>query len=450
MNVTENDPLIAFSITGSPVALKPLAAVPNLDQGTVDSLVINDASLIVSPAVATTAAGDTVQPGITVMFDATFGGTAVHVLGSVDPSAPSIDANASIGSFSVGSLSMDQPMFNLHVGKDGFHFTFSGSMSAAGFTVSAAVSVQAGSSEVGADVVATLLPGGAPSWLVLDGTLTGSVVGSAKNVALGVTGTGHAVVGGVTLGSYFVSFDSSGLDWGKLAGNVTSTIAAFQAAGGQLDQSLMTLLSQMQFSMYDIVSGMKAAYQFLVSNVESTIAGLMLHAGQELTTTLNTLYVEFNSDTQQALDAIAQYLHSVGTTAADIATEFNNSLGSSLGQIGGALNSYGQDAVTIAHALHDQLGATDADVADVLQEWGYDSVAATAALRAVFIESDVQLATLLRNAGEVEAGVLAAVTESYALTEQAVINDLTSVYSDVSSWVANLPQGFCNTFHFGC
>jgi hypothetical protein len=121
--------LVSFSIgtkDSTTVALEPLEAY---NEGTL--IEVNYASLYIAPTPAVI--GTTTYPaGISFAFQGTISGTAVDVFASIGFAPPSIDFQANIGSFSVGSLTVNSTSIDLQASTSplSFSFTFSG-----GFTL---------------------------------------------------------------------------------------------------------------------------------------------------------------------------------------------------------------------------------------------------------------------------------------------------------------------------
>jgi hypothetical protein len=103
LNVNADEPLLEISVVGSPVALKPLQIVSS-DPSVVSQLQVNQATIVLAPFGGITAAGTTVSAGLSVVFDATFGGVPVHVDASVGLSPLGITATA----YLLGRLDEDQ------------------------------------------------------------------------------------------------------------------------------------------------------------------------------------------------------------------------------------------------------------------------------------------------------------------------------------------------------
>ena len=120
---------------GATVALTPLKMFSK-DANVYNQLQIKHAHLLFAPLGGTEADGTVVQPGVGLDFAATIAGINVNVAASVslDPANPSITADASIDSFSIGPVSFNSPRLHLAIApiaadlsiSGGFHDSTSG------------------------------------------------------------------------------------------------------------------------------------------------------------------------------------------------------------------------------------------------------------------------------------------------------------------------------------
>ncbi|HTW10633.1 MAG TPA: RICIN domain-containing protein [Acidimicrobiales bacterium] len=234
-------PLLSFSIVGpdSQPALTPLALV-STDPNVVNSLVVNQASLVIAPTGGVTAAGDNVAPGISVIFDASIDNVKAHIDASVGLAPPSLDADVSVGSFSVGPVNIDNPMLHFHINPTkGIQMGFSGGFSAGDFSFNADVSLALGNSANGASISLSVTAG-LPSWLQISGTLSGMVSGDGSGASVSASGSGYLVAGGNQLGPVSFSFDGS-LSWADIANSFNQIAQFFNNAGMQVSQIVQIL-----------------------------------------------------------------------------------------------------------------------------------------------------------------------------------------------------------------
>jgi hypothetical protein len=251
-NINLDAPLLSFSIAGpaGQPALTPLA-VASSDPNVVNSLVVNQASLILAPLGGVTAAGDIVAPGISVTFDAVIDNVPVHVDASVGLVPPSLDADVSVGSFSVGPVNVQNPMFFLHLNPtQPIQIGFSGGVSAGDYSLSAAVSLALGDTANGASISLSVTAG-LPSWLEVSGMLSGSISGDGSGASVSASGSGYLTAGGGTLGPVSFSYNGS-LSWSDVVNTFNQVAQFFNNAGTQVDQ-VVQILQNLGDNQQDII-----------------------------------------------------------------------------------------------------------------------------------------------------------------------------------------------------
>ncbi len=257
-NINLDAPLLSFSIVGpaGQPALTPLA-VATSDPSIVNSLVINQASLVLAPFGGITAAGDNVPAGISVIFDAVVANVPVHVDAAVGLTPPSLDADVSVGSFSIGPVNIDNPMFHLHLNPtSGVQIGFSGGVSSGNYSLSANVSLALGSTANGAGI-SLAVTAGLPSWLEVSGMLSGSISAGSSGVSVSASGSGYLTAGGNQLGPVSFSYDGS-LSWSDVVNSFNQIAQFFSNAGTQIDE-IIQILQNLGDNQQGIINALNAA-----------------------------------------------------------------------------------------------------------------------------------------------------------------------------------------------
>ena len=262
-------PYVNFSITApgdqaGATVLYPLAvAYGGVDQAmqsqqdtqVIDSLEVSTAQLYLAPDGGTTSNGVDLTPGINVAFAANVAGEHLSVMGSVGVSPPSLSVNAAADPLSLGQLTLGGnpgPSFYINASvrnaqgqvAPSVSMGFSGSVSdraaydsSAGFSFSANVALALGRTSLAGATVNLTLQAGLPSYLSVDGQLSGQVsVSYGGQVSFSASGSGsftYTALNGArhTLGgaTFSVNSASDGFNWGNDA-SLTAIIQFFTAA----------------------------------------------------------------------------------------------------------------------------------------------------------------------------------------------------------------------------
>jgi hypothetical protein len=240
-------PVISFSLSGPTAeqpALTPLA-LASKDATVVNSLLVNQASLVVAPFGGPTAAGDIVTPGISLVFDAAVDNVPAHIDATIGLVPPSLDADVSVGSFSAGPVNIDDPMLHLHIDpantSNPIEIGFSGGVSSGNYSLSAAVSLALGNTANGASITLSVTAG-LPSWLAVSGTLTGSISVGSGGTSVEASGSGYLTAGGSQLGPVSFSYDGS-LSWSDVVDSFNQIATFFNNAGSQVSEIVQVLQS---------------------------------------------------------------------------------------------------------------------------------------------------------------------------------------------------------------
>ena len=231
---------------------------------------VNTASFWLAPAGGSTDAGDTLNPGVSVIFDASLANVPVHVDAAVDLTAPSVTANASIGAFTIGPVQTSNTMFHLNLSPTSLGFGISGGITYNNDTFSASVGFTVGTSLAGATVSLTIT-GGLPWYFNLPGisgtqagaTLTGMITVDGNGTHISASGSGWIYAGGNYLGPVSFSFSLPGsLSWSDVSNSIIQ-LAQFLFTNAQLPfDQVVSGLKQFGYQTYDIINALSQIGQY--------------------------------------------------------------------------------------------------------------------------------------------------------------------------------------------
>jgi hypothetical protein len=281
VNVSLSQPVLEFSIQGLPAqpgqpqqpALLPLSVIQSpapLASNVVNSFTVTSALFELAPfGGVAPGTGDTVAKGVAVIFDATVAGDKVHVNAAVDVQALSVKANVYIGAFQITpQVTVNNTWFNLSLSPTNFGFGLSGGISSSGFTYAATVTLQVGTTANGAGIALTV-QSGLPSYLAVNGTLTGGVYINGANSSIWANGSGSFVVGGQSLGSVNFSVSIPGaLNWSDVANSISQIVSWLEPWGISV---VTTALQQLKYDAWDIFNAL-ASVNLWGSQVVSSLA----------------------------------------------------------------------------------------------------------------------------------------------------------------------------------
>jgi Ricin-type beta-trefoil lectin domain-like len=275
-NINLDAPLLSFSIAGpsGQPALTPLALVTS-SPSIVNSLVINQASLVLAPFGGITAAGDNVPAGISVIFDAVVANVPVHVDAAIGVTPPSLNADVTVGSFSIGPVNIDNPMFHLHLNPtSGVQIGFSGGVSSGNYSLMADVSLALGNTDNGAGISLSVTAG-LPSWLTVNGMLSGSVSADGNGVSVYASGSGYLVAGSGQLGPVNFSYNGN-LSWSDVVNSFAQIAQFFENAGTQVNEIIQILqnLGDNQQGIVDALNAIGIDPTTVINDV-TTVFGLI-------------------------------------------------------------------------------------------------------------------------------------------------------------------------------
>jgi hypothetical protein len=255
-NLSLTQPVLALTLNNpyGPV-LKPLSIDPNASAAVVNSFVVNSASFVLAPAGGTTNAGDVIQPGVGVVFDATVAGVTAHVDAAVNLAAPSVTANASISPVTIGTVQTSSTMFHLNLSPTNVSLGISGGLSYGGNSFQAGIQLTVGSSLAGAGVTLAIT-GGLPSYFEGGASLSGTISGSGSGASISATGSGWLYAAGNFLGPVSFSFSLPGsLTWADYNNTITQVAQFFVSAGLPFTQ-IVTDMQQFGYDTYDTINAL--------------------------------------------------------------------------------------------------------------------------------------------------------------------------------------------------
>jgi hypothetical protein len=258
-NFSLSQPVLSIELDGvdGQPALTPLAIDPDASSTVVNSFIVSTAEFDLAPFGGTNGAGQSVDQGASVIFDASIVGVQVQVNAAVDLTTPSVSAYVSVGSFSTGQVQVSNTVLDLDLSPSNLGLYLSGGISSGNYSFSATFNLQLGSSAAGAGVslqVIAGLPGYlqgyyAGGYLYLNGSVNSDGTISAY-------GAGWLTAGGQTLGP--VSFSLSlpgGLSWSDYYNSIDTIVQFFQNAGTSASE-IVDILESLGYDTYDIVNAL--------------------------------------------------------------------------------------------------------------------------------------------------------------------------------------------------
>jgi hypothetical protein len=275
-NISVTQPALMVSIqppAGQPgqPALEPLSVDPNLSPAVVQSFTVGDALFELAPFGGTDpGTGAVLQPGVSVIFDATIASVRVHVDASVNLSALSVNAYVSVGAFQVGPVQVQSSYLYLNLSPTEGSFGVSGGVSWNGDSFYASFGFAVGTSADGASAY-LYVEGGLPSYFQGGLSLNGDVTIDGTSSSINASGSGWFSAGGATLGpvSFYVSFPGS-LSWQDFVNSITQIAQFFVNAGTSFNE-IWTILQQVGYDTWDIFNALGSIGQY-GQQIEDTLA----------------------------------------------------------------------------------------------------------------------------------------------------------------------------------
>jgi hypothetical protein len=257
VSLSMTQPVLAFKInnTAGVPALTPLAIDPAATAEQVNDFVVYSALFMLAPDGGTTVAGDTLSPGVSVVFDAKLDSVPVRVDATVDLSAPSVIASASVGAFTIGPVQTSNTMFYLNLSPTSVSLGISGDIAYNNDTFSVFVSFAVGTSMNNADI-SMAVTGGLPSYFYADVRLGGKVTGDSSGAGVTASGSAYLNMGTKWLGPVSFSFSwSGGLNWRDYTDSVTQVAQTFVNSGMGSDQ-VVSAMVQWGYDHYDTLNAL--------------------------------------------------------------------------------------------------------------------------------------------------------------------------------------------------
>lgn len=260
-NFSVTQPVLGISIVGlnGQPALLPLAIAtnPNLQvpASVVNSFTVSSAVLELAPDGWTTPAGDVLQPGISVIFDANIDSVPVHVDASVDPTALSVTADVAVGAFTIGPVQTSSTRFYLDLSSTSLAFGITGAISYNGDSFTANIQFALGTTMAAANITLSVT-GGLPSYFQGGVSLSGAVSGDGSGASVDASGSGWLSADGSTLGP--VSFSLSipnGLSWSDVVNSITR-LAQFFVNAGLSPSEVVQAMQQFGYGLYDTLNAL--------------------------------------------------------------------------------------------------------------------------------------------------------------------------------------------------
>jgi hypothetical protein len=338
VNFDANAPIVNLQLTGAPgsPALLPLEIVGN--PAVQQAIVIDNAGVYFAPVGGNEANGVTVAPGISVNFQASFGGLPVNVYAIVSPITLTVAAQISVPSFNLGPITIGGPgepavEFNLSISPQGFVFQFYGGFTSAGFSYMASIDVQAVATFAGASLSLSIT-GGLPSFIEAGADLNGSVsVDGSGNVSASASGDGYLVVAGQFLG--YVSFSWSAgatLGWQSITAAADSVADAFENAYAWSDQTVTYWLNSLEYNADNIASGLQSAFSGIsATEIASDLASWVTSSSDTVAAALQSIGCDYDTVAAAvenvwgyAQSTLASVLQYIGASSWDLMDALNN------------------------------------------------------------------------------------------------------------------------------
>ena len=350
-----NNPIVHVAIAApnpkdpNSIALRPLSFARSIPGGSaaVNAIAIHEAELLFAPSGGVDAAGYTIKPGATLVFDSVIGGVPAHVDGTIAVLPyPSLTANVSVGSFKIGSVNFDQGTklalsFSADPANPKADFMFSGGFTDSVSKVSFHAKVDLGaSSDLARAGVALSITGGLPTYLYAQADLNGQVSGSASTgFAFSAAGNVRLIVNGFQgyqdLGNVSFSYSSSsGALWQQLsqAPNVIANV--FRQGYGWTDVMIAQQLQSLKFTANDVAKGIGQG----LNETNAQVTAALFRAGYTADQTAQAVKAWGNA----TVGDIANGLNQAGATTDQIVAAAKSAFGNSAATTYNALQAIGQ------------------------------------------------------------------------------------------------------------
>lgn len=415
-----NNPVLGFSIAGkdtNSVALKPFTIVKTVVGQSIptslpDSVQVKTAQLLIAPLGGVDAAGKTINPGATLVFDSTVAGVPVHVDGNVAVLPyPTLTADATVGNFAVGPVTLNNTDLKINLSADPTNpaadFSFHGGFTdkTSGISFIAGIDEGASASLAGA-AVSLHIAGGLPQYLQAGADLAGSVSVGGSGVSFAASGNASVTVAGQPLGSVPFSYTTTGgAIWQQLQGSAGQVAQAFKNAYGWTDAQAAGALNTLRVAPAFIAGALQSAY----GDSYDAVMKVLLNTGFTVDTTVSAVKSALHAGDSQ----IASTLSQLNYQQTQIATLLNRFYGDTDARVAFLLLGLGNTATSVAGTLHTVFGDTDRQVATAFQQIGVPVQTIEAALTNAFGDGQAAIYNLMTSIGSAGAGTLDALSSVF-------------------------------------
>ena len=408
-----NNPILNVSIAGATpttVALKPFTIVKTVAGKAIpsslpESVQVSTAQLLFAPLGGSDAANHPINPGATLVFDATVAGVPVHVDGNVAVLPyPSLTADASVGNFAVGPVTLANTDLKINLSADPTNptadFSFHGGFTDRFTGIAFAAGIDEGASASMANASVSLhIAGGQPQYLQAGADLAGSVSVGGNGASFSASGQAGIVVAGNNLGTVPFSYSTtSGALWQQLQGSATQIAQAFKNAYGWTDAQAAAALNNLRATSTQIAWALASAY----GDSYDTVMRVLLNTGFSVDTAVSTVKSAFGAADSQ----IAATLSQLGYQQTQITNLLVRFYGDADARIASVLLGLGNTATSVAGTLHTVFGDTDRQVATAFKQIGVPLQTIEAALANAFGDGPAAVYNLLNSIGSAGSGAL--------------------------------------------
>ncbi len=395
LNVDPTNPELIFSIKGATansVVLTPLS-IASTDPNVVNSLQVTSASLVFAPTGGKDVLGQAIDPGVSLIFDATIEGVVVHVDATVGIAPASITASLTFGDLHVGSLVVHNTQLMISINPGEFSFTFSGGFidSATNIAFNASVNLNASTTLAGGQITLSIA-GGLPSYISAGAAFSATLNGSADDVSFTAYGTAYLVANSTTVGQISVTYSSNGgAVLQQLNDDAAKVAAAFRTAYNWADYQTIAYLRSLQFNPTQIEAGISAGY----GETAAAVMEAMGNAGYDLDTLIQSGRTALGATDADVARAMQYFQYSAQAVAAKLASVYNENATAVMEAMGNA----GYSLDSLIQGARAALGASDTQVATAMQYFGYNPQQIASYLQAYFGDSQAQVYNALQAIG---------------------------------------------------
>ncbi len=307
---------------GSTVALTPLKIFTS-DNNVVNQLQIGKADLLFAPLGGTEADGTVLTPGANLVFDATIAGVGVHIGASVDlsPTNPSIHADVTVGGFSIGPVTLQSPMLHLAIAPLAADVSFSGGFSdtTTGIKFGASIDLGVSTSLLNA-AVSLQIKAGLPQYLLVDGSLSGSVRLDSGGLDISASGSLYLSIAGFYLSAISVSYSGNASTiWRDLNNDFAAVAAAFVSAYNWSVAQINDVLNSLGFNLTQIAQAISSAF----NQGATWVLEQLQTAGVAIDSAVQAVIDGINATDKQVADALQALGWDFNNIANELKDKFN-------------------------------------------------------------------------------------------------------------------------------